>query len=138
MDRKSNWDPNALPTIWRVSDDLWQMIAPVLAECDPPRRTGRRRINPRLALDTLLFRMRTGCQWNQLPKELGDDSAVHRTFQRWVTLGVFDRIWAVLQTRCAELGGVDWEWQSADGALRKARMGGTILVEIPPTAARMV
>ena len=138
MGRKSNWNPDALPTIWRVPDDLWDMIVPVLGELDPPRSTGRPRINPRVALDAMIFRMRTGCQWNRLPKELGDDSAVHRTFQRWVQLGVFDRIWAVVQTHCAELGGVNWEWQSADGALRKARMGGTKLAETPLIGASLV
>jgi hypothetical protein len=44
-----------------------------------------------------------------------DDSSVHRTFQRWVRLGVFERIWSTLLARCEELGGVDWEWQAADG-----------------------
>ncbi len=136
MGKKSNWDPNALPTIWRVPDELWTMIAPILAELDPPKRTGRPRISARLVLDAVIFRMRTGCQWNRLPRELGDDSAVHRTFQRWVQLGVLERIWATIQTRCADLGGVNWEWQAADGALRKARMGGTLLAATPPTGAR--
>ena len=39
-------------------------------------------------LDGIIFRMRSGCQWNRLPRELGDDSTIHRTFQRWVELGV--------------------------------------------------
>ena len=69
--------------------------------------------------------MRSGVQWNQLPKEFGDDSSVHRTFQRWVELDVFDRIWAALVEECEELGGVNWEWQAADTAMGKARLGGT-------------
>jgi putative transposase len=69
--------------------------------------------------------MRSGCQWNQLPKEFPDDSSVHRTFQRWQQRGMFDHIWAQLVTACDELGGVNWEWQAADGMLGKARMGGT-------------
>ena len=68
--------------------------------------------------------MRAGCQWNRLPRELGDDSTIHRTFQRWVELGVLERIWAMLIEECEELGGVDWEWQSADCAMSKARFGG--------------
>lgn len=114
----------SLPTIWRVSDDLWAHVQPVLIELDPPKKTGRKRIDSRAALDAIIFRLRSGCQWNQLPTEFPDDSSVHRTFQRWAQLGVFDRIWAVLVQACEELGGVDWEWQAADSALGTARCGG--------------
>ena len=48
----------------------------------------------------------------------------HRTFQRWVELGVLERILAVLVEECEELGGVQWEWQAADCAMGKARSGG--------------
>jgi transposase len=104
-----------LPTIWRVPDELWEKIEPILAECDPPKSTGRRRIDQRAALDAIIFRLRSGCQWNHLPKEFPDDSSVHRTFQRWIELGVLDRIWAASVQECEELGGVSWEWQAADG-----------------------
>jgi len=112
------------PTIWRVPDELWEQAAAVLEERDPPKPTGRPRIDARGALDAILFRMRSGCQWNQLPDEFPDDSSVHRTFQRWVKRGVLDRIWAALVVSCDELGGVDWQWQSADAAMGKARLGG--------------
>jgi transposase len=77
-------------------------------------------------LDAIIFRMRSGCQWNRLPRgEFPDDSSVHRTFQRWIELGVLDLIWESLIEHCEELGGVDFEWQAADGAMGKARFGGT-------------
>jgi hypothetical protein len=59
-----------------------------------------------------------------LPREFGDDSGVHRTFRRWVELGLMERLRAVLVGDCEELGGVDWEWQSFDCALGKARHPG--------------
>jgi putative transposase len=113
-----------LPTIWRVSDELWAKIEPILSAYDPSRDTGRRRIDQRRALDGIIYRLRSGVQWNQLPVEFGDDSSVHRTFQRWVERKVFERLWGVLVADCAALGGVDWEWQSADAAMGKARWGG--------------
>jgi putative transposase len=114
-----------MPTIWRVPDELWEKIEPILAEHDPPKRTGRPRADRRAILDAIIFRLRTGCQWNRLPKEFPDDSTVHRAFQRWVELGVLDRIWAALVEESEELGGVNWEWQAVDGAMGKARFGGT-------------
>lgn len=125
-----------LPTIWRVPDDLWERIQPILNELDPPAATGRKRINPRAALDGILFQMRSGCQWNVLPREFGDDSSVHRTFRRWIDAGVLDRIWGLLVESCEELGGVDWQWQAADGAMGKARFGGASSVRTPRIVRR--
>jgi len=77
--------------------------------------------------------MRTGCQWNALPKAFGDDSSVHRTFQRWVTLGIFRTIWAKLVACCDDLGGVGFDWQSSDTSMGKARFGGIESAPIPRT-----
>lgn len=113
-----------LPTLWEVPDDLWERIEPLLDELDPPKSTGRRRADQRRILDALIFRFRTGCQWNHIPRLYGDDATIHRTFQRWQQRGVFARIWGMLLEACEELGAVDWQWQAADAALGKARWGG--------------
>jgi putative transposase len=134
--RSKRTKPDELPTIWRVPEDLWRKIKPLLDEYDPPKRTGRKRIDARAALDAIIFRLRSGCQWNQLPSEFPDDSSVHRTFQRWIRLGLFDHLWVTLLTDCAELGGVNWEWQAADAAMSKARLGGMPSGAIPPTGAK--
>ena len=125
-----------LPTIWDVPDDLWERIGPVILELDPPQSKGRKRVDQRKMLEGIIFRLRSGCQWNHLPRELGDDSTIHRTFQRWVGCGALEGIWAVLIEECQGLGGVDWEWQSADCSIGKARLGGAPLGETPPTGAK--
>jgi len=122
-----------LPTIWRVPDELWERLLPILRKFDPPAETGRPRIDARAALEAIIFRLRSGCQWNHLPREFPDDSSVHRTLQRWIERGLLDRLWRVLVEECDELGGVDWDWQAADGALGKARLGGT-----PPDRTRRI
>lgn len=127
-----------LATIWRIPDELWVEIEPVIVAKDPPKDKGRKRVDARLVLDTLIHRMRSGCQWNHLPGELADDSSAHRTLQRWNELGVFDAIWARLVESCAELGAVNWEWQAADAALSKARLGGIKSERTPLTAAKPV
>ena len=113
-----------LATIWEIPDHLWEQIHPVILELDRPKATGRQRVAPRRMLDGIIFRMRSGCQWNRLPKELGDDSTIHRTFQRWVQLGVLERIWSVLVKECEELGGVEWEWQAVDSPWARPVLGG--------------
>ena len=132
--RKKTAEP--LPTIWHVSDELWERIQKVLEEHDPPADYGPDRIDQRAAFNGIIFRMRSGCQWNALPAEYGDDSSVHRTLQRWVKRGVLAKLWALLIKECEELGGVDWQWQSADCALGKARLGGMTSERTPRIAGK--
>jgi len=127
-----------LPTIWEVNDELCNIIQLILDKLDPPAATGRPRIGLREALSGIIYVMRSGCQWNHLPARFGDDSSVHRTMQRWIAKGVFHRIWAVLIENCEELGGVNWEWQSADGAMGKARLGGILSAPTPRIAVNQV
>lgn len=133
---------NTLPTIWAVPDALWEMMSKVLAVYDPPKSTGRPRVDQRKALDGIIYRMRTGCQWNHLPECFGNDVSVYRTFRRWEALGLFDILWALLLSKCEELGGVDWQWQAADGCLGKARgvpkrgRPRNVSAPIPPTVPR--
>ena len=135
MDRPRTQRP-PLPPIWEASDALWAIVEPILTEHDPPKPCGRHRIDQRAAFDAIIYRLRTSCQWNHLPPHYPDDSSVHRTFQRWVACGIFDRIWAAVQERCEDLDGCDWSWQAADGAMTKARKGGTELVPIPLIAPK--
>jgi len=143
-------DTDTLATIWEVPDALWhKIIVPVLNELDPAAKTGRPRANQRTCLNGVLYRARTGCQWNQLPEKFGDDATVHRTLQRWEDRGVLDAVWALLIYHCEELHGVHWQWQAADGCLHKARFIGkrgtskpakaparsAVSVPIPPTGA---
>ncbi len=113
-----------MSTLWEVPDDLWEKIELILDDYDPPKETGRPRQDRRRIIDGLIFRFRTGCQWNHIPAVYGDDSTIHRTFQHWQEIGLFKRIWAVLVSECEELGKVDWQWQAADTVMGKVRMGG--------------
>jgi transposase len=72
--------PQKLDTIWEVPDELWQRIEPILLADAPPKPTGRKRANWRRVLDGILFRMRSGCQWNQLPKEFGGRTIPSRSW----------------------------------------------------------
>jgi putative transposase len=129
-----------LETIWEISEPLWGRIEPILLEDAPPTpksHGGRPRIGWRAAVNGVIFRMRSGCQWNKLPKHFGDDSSVHRWFQRWCRNGIFEKIWAILLEECDELGAVHWKWQAADGMLGKARFGGDKVGKNPTDRGKM-
>lgn len=55
-----------LDTIWRVPDALWERMSKVLAVYDPPAKTGRPRIDQRTALNAIIYRIRTGCQFTSM------------------------------------------------------------------------
>lgn len=132
MGRKRRTTEKTLGTIWKASDALWKRMEVLLKEAYPAKQTGRPRADFRRVLNGIVYRMRSGCQWNQLPKEFGDDSTVHRWFQRWCADGIFRKLWALLVAECDELGAVDWEWQAADAAMAKARFGGRKSAPIRP------
>ena len=113
---------DVLDTIWEVPDDLWIEIEPLIEELDPPKATGRKRADARKMLDAIIFRMRSGCQWNRLPKCLGDDSTIHRTFQRWESSGVFPQVWAVIQAHCESW--VVWTGSGNRRMRRQSAFGG--------------
>ncbi|MFN7019756.1 MAG: hypothetical protein ACK4WH_00330 [Phycisphaerales bacterium] len=70
------------------------------------------------------------------PPQFGDDRSVHLARQRWIAKGVFPLIRSLLVADCVELGGVDFDWQAADGAMGKARGGGTWWAKTPRIAVR--
>jgi putative transposase len=125
-----------MPTIWRCPDELWEKVELVLDELDSPAKIGRKRIDQRKALDGIIYQLRTGCQWNALPREFGDDSSVHRTLQRWIAREVFPLVWSLLVAECDELGGVNFDWQAADCSMGKARQGGIRSARIPRIAGK--
>lgn len=126
-----------LDTIWEVDDELWSLIEPMLKDFWPRKRTGRSTVCWRRCINGIIYVMRSGCQWNKLPRQFGDDSSVHRWFQRWCEHGVFEKIWATLIERCDELRGVEWKWQAADGSLGKARFGGQMSAPIRRIGRKM-
>lgn len=109
---------------YKIPDALWAEIEPLLPPEQPKPSGGRPRMSNQKAMDAIFYILRTGCQWNALPRSLGASSTVHDRFQEWQKAGVFHRIWGVGLEKYDELKGLDWEWQSMDGAMTKAPLGG--------------
>jgi len=81
---------------YQIPDELWKRMRPLLPP--PPKkknkdRPGRPRMDDRRAMNAIFYVLRTGCQWNALPRSLGASSTVHDRFQWWRELGVFERMW---------------------------------------------
>ncbi len=78
---------------WKVSDELWELVEPLLPPPPSHAKGGRPRMAYRQAFETIVYVLRTGIQWNALPRELGASSTVHDRFQEWEQAGVFKALW---------------------------------------------
>ena len=113
-----------LPTVKRVSDELWDEIRLILPSEKPNNTIGRPAVSFRKVLDGILYVLRTGCQWKMLPKEFGSGSTCHRRFQQWSISKVFQRLWSRLLKVYDGIVGIQWKWQSLDSISVKAPLGG--------------
>ena len=109
---------------WRIPDESWERIEPLLPRVRRSRKGGRPPVPYRRVMDGIYYVLRTGCQWKAVPPEFGSGSTLHRRFQQWVKRGVFRKLWQAGLMEYDELAGIQWDWQSIDGAMTKAPLGG--------------
>ncbi len=118
---------NQTTTGFRVSDELWAVLEPLLPVHVNTHRFGggRPRVPDRRCADAIFYVLRTGGQWAALNEtDLCAKSTAHDRFQAWVDAGVFLQLWQAGVERFDDLRGIDWAWLSMDGALTKAPLGG--------------
>jgi len=115
----------SVDTIWHIPNDLWSLIAPLLGPEKQPGTRGRKPTPFRLVFDAIVYVLRTGCQWQALPRaEYAPASTIHGVYRKWVKAGVFAQAWQVLLNYYDQRLGIDWKWQALDGAITKAPLGG--------------
>lgn len=124
-------DDNGVARAWRMPDEMWQRIEPLVPKWRRHPRGGRPWIDNRKIGDGIFYVLRTGCQWKAVPREFGSGSTLHRRFQQWVRRGVFRKLWQAGLMEYDALKGIQWEWQSLDGAMTKAPLGGEKMREKP-------
>jgi transposase len=118
---------NKTTTGFRVSDELWAVLEPLLPVYKNTHRFGggRPRVPDRRCADAIFYVLRTGCQWKALDQtELCRGSTAHDRYQEWVKAGVFLKLWQAGVAQFDDLKGIEWAWLSMDGAMTKAPLGG--------------
>ncbi len=78
---------------YRIPDELWERIHPLLPPELPKPGGGHPRIDQRKAMEAILHIFRNGCMWRSLPRCMGSPSTVRRRFREWQKAGVFQRMW---------------------------------------------
>lgn len=108
---------------WEVTDELWEHVQPLIPPAPSHAKGGRPRLSDRRAFEATVYVLRTGIQWNALPRELGANSTIHDRFQEWEQAGFFKALWQAGLSEYDDLVGIEWEWQAADGVMTKAPFG---------------
>jgi transposase len=122
-----------------VPDGLWERIASLLPPPKPRRSRypGRRPIDDRAALAGIVFVLKTGIAWNQLPASLVGCSGVTcwRRLRDWSEAGVWPELHELLLAELRAAGELDLDGCAVDGSHIRALKGGTTSARRRSTAA---
>ena len=100
-----------------LKDEQWERIAPLLpGKAGDPGRSGT---DNRLFLEAVLWMVRTGAPWRDLPELFGSWNSVFRRFRRWAQAGIFERLFQILS------GEPDFEYALIDGTIIRVHQHGT-------------
>lgn len=121
-----------------LPDAVWDLIEPLPPAYPPSARGGRPRIPNRQALTGILFVLRTGAAWEDLPTELncGSGMSCWRYLRDWQEDGTWDRAHAALLERLDRAGRIDWSRAAVDSSSVRAVFGGVTPARTPRTGER--
>jgi len=106
-----------------LTDEQWQRVAPHLPEHPPSPKGGRPRADDRECLEGILWLLRTGARWQDIPVDLPSGSTCWRRLQEWATEEVLEQVQAILIDELDELGKIDFEELLADATFIRAKKG---------------
>ena len=122
-----------------LDDELWRIIEPLL----PKRKRrfrfpGRKPLDDRAVLTGVLFVLKTGIAWEDLPQEMGCGSGMTcwRRLRDWQKAGVWDKIHRVLLSHLRRADQLDFSRVVVDSASVRAVFGGQRQVPTPRIALR--
>lgn len=117
-----------------LTDAQWFTIDSLFPHPPMTRRGGRPRVPPRPCLEGVLWVLRTGARWKDLPKHFPSPATCWRRLKEWSEAGIFQLAWAKILRSLDGLGKIDWEQSLADGTFARAKKGANASGK--PSAAR--
>ena len=99
-----------------LTGQAWAVIEPLLP---PNRRSGGQWADHRRTINGILWRLRTGAPWRDVPERYGPWQTCYERFRRWQQDGTWDRLLAHAQTKSDAVGQVEWTI-SVDATINRA------------------
>jgi hypothetical protein len=106
-----------------INNDQWKLLKPLLPELKRNPKGGRPPIDNRLILEGILWILRTGARWQDLPDQYPSPSTCWRRLRLWEDQGVWLDIWRKFLSMLDEDGLLDWEVAFIDGIFAPAKKG---------------
>jgi len=109
-----------------LPDELWEIIQPILPAWEPSPKGGHPRLGDRQALTGILFVLKTGIPWEDLPHEMGCGCGMTcwRRLRDWQRDGTWLKIHHVLLEKLHGAGRIDWSRAVIDSSSVRAAYGG--------------
>ncbi len=101
-----------------LTNQQWASLAPLLQGQQP--KTGRPNKDHRRVLNGILWKIRTGAPWRDLPERYGAWQTVYSHFRRWRLAGIWDHMFAAIQRQEDAAGHLDWTLHFVDGSVIRA------------------
>ena len=101
-----------------LTNEEWEKLAPLLPE--QKGRTGRPAHDHRRILNGILWILRTGAPWRDLPERYGPVGTVSSRFYRWRAAGIWEQVLAALQAQSDQAGKLEWELHYVDSTTIRA------------------
>ena len=106
-----------------VTESQWLLIADLFPDPPVSRKGGRPRVKPRGCLEGILWVLRSGARWQDLPERYPSPSTCWRRHRDWVAAGVFLAAWERLLGKLDGFRGINWEEAIGDGVFSPAKRG---------------
>ena len=110
----------------RITDIQWKRIEPLVQKPPSLDKRGPKRKDPRQILEGVLWILKTGAQWSELPHKYGTYQTVHRRYQEWIRQGVFEVILRELAQDMEERGKLSLNECFIDGTFASAKKGALV------------
>ncbi len=117
-----------------LTDEQWERVRPLLPRPKPGRRGGRPWADDRACLEGILWVLRTGARWKDLPERYPSPSTCWRRLRRWEEEEVWLEMWRAFLATLDERGELDWSEAFVDASFVPAKKGGAGLG--PPRGGR--
>ena len=101
-----------------LTDEQWEQLEPLLPPQKPP--IGRPSLDHRTVINGIVWIIRTGAPWRDLPERYGSWKTVSSRFYRWQQKGVWNRIFSKVQQLSDANGEIGWEVHYVDGTVVRA------------------
>jgi transposase len=108
----------------KLTEQQWKKIEPHLPKFKRSRKGGRKPVDNRRVFEGLLWLLRSGARWKDLPREYPSASTCWRRLRDWEEQEVWETIWRVFLGQLDEKGWLDWEETFADASFFPAKKGG--------------